>query len=93
MPGGCASGESGAEEIPSSDLACGDLACGEVAGFSGNIGESPACSSTSDNKSTLDGDSAIPAPTPEGKVWKKVNVNSEQAEHIEKITRAQAGFC
>ena len=41
MPaGGCASGESGAEEIPRSDLACGDLACGEVAGFSGNIGES-----------------------------------------------------
>ena len=51
---------------------------------------SPACSSTSDNNSTLDGDSAIPAPTPEEKVWKKVNVNSEQAEHIEKITRAQA---
>ena len=41
MPGGgCASGESGAEEIPRSDLACGDLTCGEVAGFSGNIGES-----------------------------------------------------
>ena len=36
MPGGgCASGESGAEEIPRNDLACG-----EVAGFSGNIGES-----------------------------------------------------
>ena len=41
MPGGgCASGESGAEEIPRSDLACGDLACGEVAGFSGNYSES-----------------------------------------------------
>ena len=37
---GCASGESGAEEIPRSDLACGDLACGEVAGFSGNYSES-----------------------------------------------------
>ena len=41
MPGGgCASVESGAEEIPRSDLACGDLACGEVAGFSGNYSES-----------------------------------------------------
>ena len=41
MPGGgCASGESGAEEIPRSDLACGDLACGEVACFSGNYSES-----------------------------------------------------
>ena len=38
--GGCASGESCAEEIPGSDLACGDLACGEVAGFSGNYSES-----------------------------------------------------
>ena len=35
----CASGESGAEEIPRSDLTCGDLACGEVVSFSGNYSE------------------------------------------------------
>ncbi len=51
---------------------------------------SPASPSTIEHNSISRGDSATSAATPEEKVWEEVNVTSDQAKHIESITRAQA---
>ncbi len=51
---------------------------------------SPASPSTIEHNSISRGDSATSAAMPEEKVWEEVNVTSDQAKHIETITRAQA---